>query len=79
MAHMPLVGSLRILFLYDVCEEIRTEELRTLLAGEGPGVITERRRDPAFHHPSPDYVRFERPPVGCATAWFGHFEKRGLL
>ena len=63
MANISLTGSLRILFLYDVCEEIRTEQLRTLLAGEGRGVITERRRDPAFHHPSPDYVRFERPPV----------------
>jgi hypothetical protein len=63
MGNIPLIGSLRILFLFDVCEEIRTEQLRTLLAGEGTGVVTERRRDPAFHHPSPDYVRFERPPV----------------
>jgi hypothetical protein len=52
----PLTGSFRILFLYDVCEEIRMEELRGLSGGE-------RRRDPAFHHPAPDYVRFERPPV----------------
>ena len=63
MTNTPLIGSLRILFLYDVCEEIRTEQLRTLLSGQGQGVVTERRRDPAFHHPSPDYVRFERPPV----------------
>jgi hypothetical protein len=59
----PLIGSLRILFLYDVCEEIRTEQLRTLLAGDGQGAVADRRRDPAFHHPAPDYVRFERPPV----------------
>jgi len=52
----PLTGSFRILFLYDVCEEVRMEELRALIGGE-------RRRDPAFHHPAPDYVRFERPPV----------------
>jgi hypothetical protein len=51
-----LKGSFRILFLYDVCEEIRTEQLRNLIGGE-------RRRDPAFHHPAPEYVRFERPPV----------------
>jgi hypothetical protein len=63
MVKVPLIGSLRILFLYDVCEEIHTEQLRKLLAGEGHGLVTERRRDPAFHHPSPDYVRFERPPV----------------
>src|SRR5436190_22706909 len=63
MMKVQLIGSLRILFLYDVCEEIRTEQLRKLLAGEGQGLVTERRRDPAFHHPSPDYVRFERPPV----------------
>lgn len=63
MTNTPLIGSLRILFLYDVCEEIHTERLRTLLTGQGRGVVTERRRDPAFHHLSPDYVRFERPPV----------------
>jgi len=63
MVNGALTGFLRILFLYDVCEEIRTGQLRSLLTGEGQGVVTERRRDPAFHHPSPDYVRFERPPV----------------
>ena len=45
MDNMPLIGSLRILFLYDVCEEIRTEQLRKLL-GESKGVVTERRRLP---------------------------------
>ncbi len=60
MTSAPLTGSFQILFLYDVCEEIDMKELRRLI---GVGEIAERRRDPAFHHPSPEYVRFERPPV----------------
>jgi hypothetical protein len=51
-----LSGSFWILFLYDICEEIRLETLRGLLR-------VERRREPSFRHPSPEYVRFERPPV----------------
>lgn len=49
-------GSFWILFLYDICEEIRLETLRTILG-------VEPRREPTFRHPSPEYVRFERPPV----------------
>jgi hypothetical protein len=56
MASATLSGSFWIFFLYDVCEEIKLETLRRI-----PGV--ELRRDPAFRHPAPDYVRFERPPV----------------
>ncbi len=63
MAILPLTGSFRILFLYDVCEEIRTDSLLRLIGGELLGVAAERRRDPASQHPSPEYVRFERPPV----------------
>jgi hypothetical protein len=55
-----MTGSFRILFLFDVCEEIRVEQLRRMI-GEERGI--ERRRDPAFRHPSPEYVRFERPPA----------------
>jgi len=51
-----LLGSFWILFLYDICEEINLETLRGLLG-------VERRREPSFRHPSPEYVRFERPPV----------------
>jgi len=51
-----LSGSFWILFLYDICEEIRLETLRALLR-------VEPRREPIFRHPSPEYVRFERPPV----------------
>jgi hypothetical protein len=54
----PLVsGSFRSLFLYDVCEEIRLDELRKVLGS--PGAV----REPQFRHLAPDYVRFERPPV----------------
>jgi hypothetical protein len=54
----PLVsGSFRSLFLYDLCEEIRLDELRKLLGSPGAG------REPQFRHLAPEYVRFERPPV----------------
>lgn len=56
MAGDPLSGSFWILFLYDICEEIHLETLRELLG-------VEPRREPSFRHPSPEYVRFERPPV----------------
>ncbi len=56
MASDHLSGSFWILFLYDVCEEIHLETLRGLLR-------VEPRREPSFRHPSPEYVRFERPPV----------------
>jgi hypothetical protein len=56
MADASLSGSFWILFLYDVCEEIHLETLRELLG-------VQLRREPSFRHPSPEYVRFERPPV----------------
>lgn len=52
-----LTGSLRALLLFDIAEEIDLPLLRTVL-GVGPG-----KREPAFRHPAPEYVRFERPPV----------------
>jgi hypothetical protein len=56
MADAPLTGSLWILWLYDVCEEINLDVLRKILG-------VQARREPSFRHPSPEYVRFERPPV----------------
>jgi len=50
-------GSFRLLFLYDVCEEILLGQLRQIL-GLHPG-----GREPAFRHPAPEYVRFQQPPV----------------
>lgn len=47
-----------MLILYDVAEEIRLDQLRTILGSGEPA-----QREPSFRHPAPDYVRFERPPV----------------
>jgi hypothetical protein len=52
-----LSGSFRALLLFDIAEEIDLPLLRSLL-GIAPG-----KREPAFRHPAPEYVRFERPPV----------------
>src|ERR1700690_4023224 len=48
-------GSVLGVILHDICEEIRLEELRSILGA--------RRVDPGFKHATPDYVRFEQPPV----------------
>ena len=53
----------KFLFLYDVCEEIRTEQLHELMGGGRFGARIERRREIAPLHPLPEFVRFERPPV----------------
>jgi len=50
-----LKGSVLGLVLHDVCEEIRLEELRQILGA--------RRAEPSFKHATPEYVRFEKPPV----------------
>ena len=50
-----LKGCVRALLLHDVCEEIRLEELRAALGA--------RRAEPSFKHPTPEHVRFEKPPV----------------
>src|SRR5580658_7464229 len=52
-----LSGTFWLLFLYDVCEEIRLEELRGILGAQPAG------REPSFRQPTPEYVRFEKPPV----------------
>ena len=52
-----LSGTFWLLFLYDVCEEIRLEELRGILGAQPAG------REPSFRRPTPEYVRFEKPPV----------------
>src|SRR5260370_34172350 len=57
MSEQPLRGSFWIFVLYDVAEQIQLEDLRRILSAE------PARRGPSFKHPSPDYVRFERPPV----------------
>jgi hypothetical protein len=48
-------GSVLGVILHDVCDEIRLEELRQMLGA--------RRVEPSFKHATPEYVRFEKPPV----------------
>ena len=48
-------GAVLGVILHDVCEEIRLEELRQILGA--------KRVEPSFKHATPDYVRFEKPPV----------------
>jgi hypothetical protein len=48
-------GSVLALTLYDVCDEINLAQLPALIAG--------RRLPPSFKHTTPEYVRFESPPV----------------
>lgn len=50
-------GSLSILFLYDIGDEIRLDELRQILGAPA------RRREPPFRQPAPEYVQFSNPPV----------------
>jgi hypothetical protein len=50
-----LKGSVRGAIFHDVCEEIRLENLREILGA--------KRTAPIFKHPTPEYVRFENPPV----------------
>jgi hypothetical protein len=53
----PLKGSLYVLVLYDVAEQIQLGRLREIIGAEPP------RREPSFKHRAPDYVRFEPAPV----------------
>jgi hypothetical protein len=52
---MELRGSIFILALYDVGDEIRLQELPPFIQGR---VVT-----PSFKHTAPEYVRFQRPPI----------------
>jgi hypothetical protein len=52
-----LRGSVLVLVLYDVAEQIQLDKLRLILGAEPP------RREPSFKHPAPEYVRFEHPPM----------------
>jgi len=48
-------GSLLGIILHDICEEIRLDELREILGA--------KRVERTFKHATPEYVRFEKPPV----------------
>jgi hypothetical protein len=51
----PLCGSVLVLIQFDVCEEIRLDQLRQILGA--------RTADASFKHVAPGYVRYQRPPV----------------
>jgi len=55
MSDSRLSGSVLSLTLFDVCEEIQLQRL-----GE---ILQAQRVERAFKHYTPEYVRFERPPV----------------
>jgi len=55
MANVNLQGSIVILNLYDIAEEINLSDLPQLIGGT--------RLSSTFKHPAPEHVRFERPPV----------------
>ena len=55
--NFTLRGTLRALLLFDVAEEIDLVRLRAIL-GTSP-----RKREPSFVHVTPEYVRYENPPV----------------
>jgi hypothetical protein len=52
----PLQGSVLVLIQFDVCEEIRLDELRKIFGAR-------TLEHPTLKHPAPGYVRYERPPV----------------
>jgi len=51
-----LRGSVLVLIQFDVCEEIRLDQLRQLFGAR-------TLEQPPFKHPAPGYVRYQRPPV----------------
>jgi hypothetical protein len=50
-----LRGSVLALIQFDVCEEIRLDELRKIFGA--------RTAEASFRHPAPGYVRYQRAPV----------------
>ena len=55
-----LNGTIRALWLFDIAEELDMPVLHQMLG------TTPSKREPAFRHPAPEYVRYERPPVVAA-------------
>src|SRR5277367_1075768 len=49
-------GSVLVLIQFDVCEEIRLDQLRRIFGAR-------TLEQPSLKHPAPGYVRYERPPV----------------
>ena len=57
MPQPVVTGSFSVLFLFEVAEEIRLEELRRIVGTHPSG------REPALRHTAPGYVQFAIPPV----------------
>ena len=53
---LALTGSVLMLIQFDICEEIRLDRLRQIISA--PAV-----QPPPLKHPTPSYIRYERPPV----------------
>src|SRR5216684_5733447 len=51
-----LHGSVLVLIQFDVCEEIKLDQLRQIFGAR-------TLEQPSFKHPTPGYVRYQRPPV----------------
>ncbi len=51
-----LHGSVLVLIQFDVCEEIRLDQLRQIFGAR-------TLEQPSFKHAAPGYVRYQRPPV----------------
>ena len=51
-----LQGAVLVLIQFDVCEEIRLDQLREILGAR-------TLEHPSLKHPAPGYVRYQRPPV----------------
>jgi hypothetical protein len=64
MAETILKGSVLVLILFDVCEEIRLEELRQI---PGAGTLA-----PILKTGAPELIRFARPPVVESLGASGH-------
>ncbi len=57
LAEDPAIsGSVIMLIQFDVCEEIRLDRLREILVA---ATVTQ----PLLKHPTPSYIRYQRPPV----------------
>ncbi len=54
-AAAPLRGSVLVLIQFDVCEEIKLDELRKIFGA--------RTAEASFKHQAPGYVRYQRAPV----------------
>ena len=51
-----LQGSILVLIQFDICEEIRLDQLRQILSAR-------TLEQPSLKHAAPGYVRYQRPPV----------------